>query len=142
MIERIIETEADRIDAARFIQNRAVPFTLRFYEGKKRSLKQNDLSWKWYSEAAEQLGEYSVDDYHAICKLELGVPIMREDDDFRAAYDEVLRPLSYEKKIKAMGSTLNFPVTSLMTTKQKSRYLDAVFSRFHGQGVKLTEPEQ
>jgi hypothetical protein len=142
MIERIIETSKDSTLLANLLSAKEKPYTVRIYEGKKRSNPQNRLQWKWYSEAARDLGEDTADGYHAYCKLHFGVPIMRENDEFRAAYNRVLRGLTYEQKLEAMGAVLDFPVTRLMTTKQKTRYLDAVFSHFYGLGVQLTEPEE
>ena len=76
------------------------------------------------------------------CKLHHGVPILRnENDAFKQAYDQVIRPLSYEDKLKTMMVPLDMPVTRIMTTDQKTRYLDAIAQGFLEQGVALTEPE-
>jgi len=94
------------------------------------------------NEAAEQLGEYTADEYQAICKLELGVPILRgEDEDFRDLYDRLIRPLPYETKLEVMGHKFDFKVTSRMKTGQMKRYMDDVYSYFTGLGVRLTDPE-
>jgi hypothetical protein len=111
-------------------------------QGAPRSTLQNQLSWKWYQEAAEQLQEYTPDEYRAWCKLHIGVPILRgEDNEYREAYDLVIKPLSYERKMALMGEPLSYPVTSMMSTKQFTLYLDRVYAHFTGLGVRLTEPD-
>ena len=85
-----------------------------------------------------QLKEDTAEGYHAYCKLHYGVPILREDEDFREAYDEVLKPLTYEQKLKAMAAPLDFPVTRMMTIHQLARYMDEIYRHFTGLGVRLT----
>ena len=91
-------------------------------EEEARTLAQNNLSHKWYEILAKQLKEETAAGWKRFCKLHYGVPILRaENKKFRASYDEVIRPLPYEQKIKAMDI---LPVTSIMTTKQLSQYLE------------------
>lgn len=108
----------------------------------KRSLDQNRLQHMWYREAAEQLKEYTADGYRSICKLTLGVPILRvENDEFKRDYDEMIRPLNYEQKIRMMTVPFDFRVTSRMSVMQKKDFLDAQFVYLTGLGAKLTEPD-
>jgi hypothetical protein len=104
-----------------------------------RSDKQNRLSHAWYAELALNLKEHSALGYKNFCKLHFGVPILRaEDDEFRYSYDKVIRPLSYEQKIEVMNI---LPVTSIMTTKQLTQYLDAMKASFYNkQGYDLKYP--
>jgi len=39
-----------------------------------------------------------------------------------------------------MKEPLDFPVTRLMTTKQKAHYLDALYQHWSEQGIILTDP--
>lgn len=117
------------------------PFQLIIKFGKKRTLEQNALVWKWMGEAAAHFGDRTANELHAYCKLHFGVPILREGDDFREAYDTVLKPLSYENKLKAMAPPLDFPITRLMSVEQLSRFLDDVYQHLTEQGVNLTIPE-
>jgi len=95
----------------------------------------------WLNEAAEQLGEYTAEEYRAYCKLHFGVPIMRmESDEFMESYDRIIKPHSYEDKLEMMAVPLDFPVTRLMTTKQLTQYLDAMHDHFTMLGVQLTQP--
>jgi len=104
-----------------------------------RSLDQNRLQHMWYREAAEQLKEYTALEYRQICKLTLGIPILRgEDYEFQQLYDKTVKPLTYEDKIALMDW---FPVTSLMTKMQKKDFLDAQYVYLTGLGARLTEPD-
>lgn len=109
---------------------------------KKRSVKQNRLQRLWMNEAADQLKEFTAEEYRGYCKLHFGVPILRsENNEFKEAYDRVIRPLSYDKKILCMCVPLDFPVTRMMTTKQLATYLDSIYLFFTEHGAKLTDPE-
>lgn len=107
--------------------------------GKARSIPQNSISHEWYSQVSRELREDTPLSVKCFCKLTMGVPIMRaEDEEFRKLYDLVIRPLSYEKKLEAMKV---WPVTSLMTKPQLSQYLTAMQEAYAGR-VQLEFPEQ
>jgi hypothetical protein len=142
MVTRVLRSVADRDDAWKLVESYGLPCTLNVKKGKDRSTEQNRLQRLWLNEAADQLGQ-SAEELRAYCKLHFGVPILRnEDEDFRAAYDRVIRPHSYEDKLCMMAIPLDFPVSRLMTTGQHKRYLDDVYGHFTAQGVKLTEPDE
>lgn len=106
--------------------------------GKDRSLNQNNLTHAWYEQLSRELREDDVIGWKCFCKLHFGVPILRaEDDEFREAYDSVIKPLSYEKKLLAMKM---LPVTSEMTKAQLSTYAEAMQAHFIQQGVRLEFP--
>lgn len=108
--------------------------------GKDRSLPQNALSHAWYAQLARELREDDELGWKCYCKLHHGVPILRaEDAEFREAYDAVIKPLSYEKKLIAMR---HWPVTSLMTKEQLSKYAELVQADFRSRGVLLEFPDQ
>jgi len=89
-----------------------------------RSILQNNLSHSWYAELEANIKEDDALGYKAFCKLHFGVPILRaENEEFRLAYDTSIKPLSYEAKLAIMKI---LPVTSLMDTKQLTKYLDAM----------------
>lgn len=103
--------------------------------GKARSSQQNSFSHAWYGQMALELREDDAAGWKAYSKLHHGVPILRaEDEDFRAAYDQAIKPLAYEDKLAVMRF---WPVTSLMTKKQLSAYADAVQADFAKRGVYL-----
>lgn len=137
----IVKTEADKADMIRVLKNRKPPFTMSITKGVKRTNEQNRLQRKWLSEAAEQ-GDHTAEEYRAYCKLHIGVPILRlENDFFRERYDEIIKPLPYETKLAMMAEPFDFPVTRLMSTKQKKHYLDAMYIHFRGLGFILTDPD-
>jgi hypothetical protein len=101
---------------------------------KKRSDLQNETTHVWYQQIANQLDSDDALGWKCYCKLHHGVPIMREVEDFRKVYDEVIKGLSYEKKLEIMKI---LPVTSLMNTKQLCAYSEAVQADFMTKGVIL-----
>ena len=107
--------------------------------GKDRSLPQNSITHAWYAQIARELREDSEMGWKCYCKLHHGVPILRlADEEFRATYDRVIKPLSYENKLEAMKV---WPVSSLMTKAQLSEYAEAVQADFARRGVVLKFPE-
>lgn len=138
MPSRTIRTDAQFEAVGRLLSGLQKPFTLSWKAGEDRSQNQNKTMWMWAGEAAAQLGDRTADEIQREWKLTLGVPILRsEDADFRAFYDEALRPRTYEQKLAAMRY---FPVTSIMTVPQMTAFLDAVYQQCVEQGIALTVP--
>lgn len=109
-------------------------------EGKGRSVEQNAVMHGWFGQVARELREYDARGVKRFCKLHFGVPILRaEDDDFRAAYDRVIRPLPYDDKLVAMDI---LPVTSAMTTIQLDRCMTDIQDHYRKQGVALVYPKE
>jgi hypothetical protein len=105
-----------------------------------RTYLQNKLSHAWYAEIAEFDTSDKAEGWKCYCKLHHGVLIMRRDDaEFRQVYDEAIKGLSYEKKLKIMRI---LPVTSLMNTAQLSEYLEAVRDDFNAKGANLRFPDE
>jgi len=141
MTTRFLETDADRRLLIRFIEEQPLPLTVSLSKGGKRTLRQNKLQRLWMGEIAEQLGDQTAEEVRGYCKLTIGVPILRaENDAFRERYDAIIRPLPYEQKLAMMMEPLDFPITRLMTTKQATAYLDGVHRHFSAKGIVLTDP--
>ena len=139
MVTRNVKNTDDLALLKVYLDGRKRPFTVDIADGRDRSSEQNRLAFKWYVEISDQTGE-DREDVRARCKLEIGVPILREAHErFRKTYDRVVRPLSYEDKIDLIKVT-DLPVTRLMNVEQMSRYLDIVFRRHAEVGVVLTIP--
>lgn len=139
MTTRPIKNEADLKLLTIYLEQRKRPFTVEVTDGRDRSAEQNRLSQKWYSEIAEQTGE-DREEVRARCKLEIGVPIMREaSDKFRATYDRLIRPLDYADKLALIRDT-DMPVTRLMNVGQMTEFMDAVFQKHAEFGIALTVP--
>lgn len=140
MTQRVVKNADDLKLLTVYLEQRKRPFTVDIADGRDRSSEQNRLAQKWFTEIAEQTGE-GRDDVRARCKLEIGVPIMREaSDKFRATYDRLIRPLDYADKLALIRDT-DMPVTRLMNVGQMTEFMDAVFQRHAEFGIVLTVPE-
>ncbi len=139
MPHRTIENEGDLVGLVRLFETLGYPFTAEWTKGRDRSCDQNALMWLWATEAASQLGDRTPDEIQREWKLRFGVPILREDSaDFRALYDQAIKPLPYELKVRAMEF---IPVTSEMKVRQMVRFLDTVERECLTNGIVLTAPD-
>ena len=140
MTTRFLETDHDRRMLIRFLEDQPLPVTVSLTKGGKRSLRQNKLQRLWINEIAEQLADQSPEEVRGYCKLTIGVPILRaENETFRERYDAIVRPLPYEQKLALMMEPLDFPISRLMTTKQATAYLDGIHRHFSEKGIVLTD---
>ncbi len=139
MVQRIVKNSDDLALLKVYLDGRKRPFTVEITEGRDRSTEQNRLAFKWYKEISDQTGE-EIEDVRARCKLEIGVPILRDaHEQFRKTYDRLIRPLAYPEKLALIRDT-EMPVTRLMNVEQMSRFMDIVFRRHVEIGVVLTIP--
>ena len=139
---RVITSELDRQHVMQLIENQKLPFTIDITKGKRRSVEQNRLQRVWLNEISEQLGDQTPEEVRGYCKLTLGVPILRaENEGFREKYDTHVKGLPYETKVAIMMEPLDLPVTRLMTTEQKARYLDLICHHFGQRGIVLAAHE-
>lgn len=107
-----------------------------------RSAEQNRLAFEWYKHVAGHFGDRTVEEVRAQMKLEIGVPILRRDDEgLRELYDKYLKPLPYEAKL-ALIEKLDIPVTRNMNVPQMTEYLDTMHRYWAQQGVVLPLPEE
>lgn len=105
-----------------------------------RSLDQNAMSFALYKQIASQLDDQSIIDIRSECKLTVGVLLLRNaNPSFKAFYDKGLRHLTHEEKLDAM---VFVPVTSLMSKKVFSEYLDEVIRKYSRQGLVLINPSE
>lgn len=104
-----------------------------------RSDAQNAISHAWYRQIANEIEGITALTAKCVSKLHCGVPLLRaESDDFRQRYDNLIKNrFNYEEKIKLMEW---FPVTSLMTVKQMSEYLERVIEYWAAANVTLEFP--
>jgi hypothetical protein len=141
MTTRVVKNEADREGLVRLLQAREMPFTVEIVKGKRRSVDQNRLQRRFLNEIAEQTGQ-TPEEVRAYCKLTIGVPILRSESEmFAQKYDQHIRRLPYETKLALMAEPFDFPVTRLMSTAQKTRFLDEIVRHFGEQGVVLPVQE-
>ena len=109
--------------------------------GRDRSTEQNRLWQAMYKRISEMTGQGSPKEVWAYCKLMIGVPILRRDDErFAAGYDRYFSHLSFEEQLFLMGANPlfgpdGFPVTRLFGTRQGSEYTDAIADYYAPKGV-------
>ncbi|WP_144938409.1 hypothetical protein [Pseudomonas alabamensis] len=109
--------------------------------GKDRTLDQNALWFAFYKRIAEMTQIGDAADARRYCKLHIGVQILlNEDEEFQRAWYRVMRHLTYEEKLAAMGGCKLFgpdgmPVTSLFNRAQGVAYTDRILAEFTAKGV-------
>ena len=108
--------------------------------GDKRSGQQNRISHAWYNEVSAQKGDISPTEVKSYSKRFCGVPILyTESEEFASSIN---RLKAYNMSEADKNDLFKwFPVTSLMTPKQKSEYLESVQRHWARQGVFLAFPD-
>jgi hypothetical protein len=125
-----------------FLAQAPLPYVVTFTAGEEgRRIAQNRMAFEIYKQVAQRLDGHTVEDVRAVTKLHCGIPIMREDDDFREKYDRIVRPLPYETKLQLMVDPFDFSVTRLMTVKQMSRFVTDALAYWDRAGVSVMLPE-
>lgn len=129
------------IDAlAALLKGRKLPLTVSWSQGASLSNQQRRLSFRWYGDISRQLGDVDTETVRADCKVTFGVPILSADSDaFRDDWESGIGQFGYEGQRRVV-KTMQVPVTSLMTVKQMTAYLDAIH-RTYSRQVRLTDPE-
>lgn len=105
-----------------------------------RTLDQNSLIYAWYSDIAKARGDMTALNARCMSKYWCGLPIlMTESEVFRDRWDRLIRnTFEYEQKLELMEW---FPVSSLMSKKQLSQYLERMHEYWGKNGVQLEWPE-
>jgi len=102
-----------------------------------RSLKQNRLSFLWYSYRGKENGNGKIHERNH-CKLHYGKDILlRDDPDFATFFHAAITPLPYLDQLDAMEYV---PVTSLMNMHQFAEYLNEVDQQSASRGIVLPQP--
>ena len=123
------------------LRGRKLPLTVSWAQGASRTSAQNRLAQRWFTDIATQLGDQTHEDVRAECKLKIGVPILRaENEAFRVSYDRTMKHLPYEDKLAAIKA-FDLPVTRLMLVKQMTAFMDEMQRHWTGHGIRLTDPE-
>jgi hypothetical protein len=134
--------EPAHVDAlAAMLRGRKLPITVSWAQGAPRTDAQNRLAQRWFTDISRQLGDTTHEEVRAMCKLTIGVPILRaENEAFRLSYDRVMKHLPYAEKLAAIQA-LDLPVTRLMSLPQMTAFMDQMQRTWGAQGVRLTDPE-
>ena len=138
MPARILRTDQDRAGWVRFLEAQDLPLTVSAVKGAKRSSPQNATLHKWFGQIADEYGD-STAAIKAECKLRFGLPIMEaERPEWVAEWQPLYGPLHYRMRVKLFEC---IPMTSLMTVKQMSAFMDAIQREYRAQGIALIDPE-
>jgi hypothetical protein len=109
--------------------------------GRDRSAEQNKLWQGMYKRVSQTIEQGSPVEVWAYCKLMLGVPILRRDDErFSAGWERYFADRTYGEQLFLMGANPlfgpdGFPVTRLFGTKQGREYTDAIADHYAAKGV-------
>lgn len=127
--------------AERLGQRVKYPATVTVTNGAPRRSRQNRLAHVWFSDISRQLGDQTPEEVRAFCKMTLGVPVLRaENEAFRLSYDNAVKALPYQVKLEAIQH-LDIPVTRMMTLKQMTAFMTEMNVYWSGRGLRLTDPE-
>lgn len=138
MPSRILRTDQDRAAWVRYLEAQEMPLTVSAVKGAKRSDPQNATLHKWFSQIATEYGD-SAAAIKAECKLVYGLPIMEaERPEWVAEWQPLYGPLPYAQRRKLFEC---IPMTSKMTVRQMSAFMDAIQREYRAQGVDLIDPE-
>lgn len=141
MPTKVIREPAHVIALANLLAGCKLPITITWTQGAARSHAQNRLAQRWFTDIATQLGDRTHEDVRAECKLTIGVPILRaENEAFRLSYDRIMKHLPYEAKLEAVKA-FDLPVTRIMSSAQMTAFMDEMQRRWSAQGIRLTDPQ-
>ena len=108
----------------------------------RRKAAQSNLSFAWYKDAARQKVDMTAADIRAYCKLHIGVAIRQESEDFRQEYNaKIKNRYSYEEKLEMMLPPWELPITSKMSVKQMTTYLNEMDRIFSEHGIILPKSD-
>jgi hypothetical protein len=137
-----VRDPSDLIPALAFIGQAQPPYVITFKAGEEsRRDQQNRFAFEAYAQIAAILGDRTPNDVRAETKLHCGIAIMRQDDDFRAKYDAMIRPLPYETKLAMMIEPFDFAVTRLMTVRQMTAYISQMLTYWDERGASVMVPD-
>ena len=107
----------------------------------KRSVPQNSMFQALYRQVATQKGDESVDEIRSYCRYTFGLTILCGDDPEYAALlkASIRSDITYEMKL---AITDQLDVTSAMSTKQGTEYIDRIIRHYSQQGLCLTHPSE
>lgn len=101
--------------------------------GMDRSLDQNSMAFELYTHIADWFYGKDVEHARAECKLDIGLPILRRDDEhLNDLCGRTIDPLSREDQL-AFIKTMS--VTSDMSRGQATEYINRVMDTYSAQGL-------
>lgn len=137
---RVIQSPDDYGRLQAFLANMPMPYTLTVSQGKGRTLSQNSLLHKWFGEIAKQRGDMSMTDIKGQAHRKFGLAIRLRDEQFAYVWRRCSLGMNYEQQCKLLASGI-LSVSSAMTVKELTEYMDAMAADYRAEGVFLTDPE-
>lgn len=138
MPSRIIHTSGDMDSLMLFLSRQALPVTVSYVKGAKRTNPQNSTVHMWFGQIAKETGQ-SQGEAKAECKLRYGLPIMERDNAaWVAKWHPLYASLPYDRRLLLFEV---IPVTSAMTTRQLAEMMDAMQRDYRAQGIPLVDPD-
>jgi hypothetical protein len=105
-----------------------------------RTSQQNRTLHMWFGEIARQSDDLDATEIKGMCHRRWGLAIRLRDPQFAWVWKHSGENLNYEQQCSLLASgVLN--VSSGMTMKELSEYLDGMSRYFRSNGYRLTDPE-
>lgn len=140
MTKRHCMTKEDAEKVAGYLVGLPLPFSVSIGEGEKRTLSQNALLHKWFGEIAAQRGDVDAHHVKGECHRKWGLTIRLRDEAFAYVWKRTGAGLTFEQQRNFLASgVLN--VSSAMTTKELTEYMDAMERDYRSRGFRLTDPD-
>jgi hypothetical protein len=121
--------------AQRLVRNLAglpLPFTVTVTEGEiKRTTAQNALIHQWFGQIAKHRGDCTMLDVKGECHHRWGLPIKMRYVQFAWIWERTGAHLDYEKQCAFLACP-EIKVSSAMTVKELSEYMDAMQAHYRG----------
>lgn len=140
MSKRYCITQEDAASLSEYLVGLPLPFSVSIGGGLTRTKSQNALLHKWYGEIAAQLGDTDAHQVKGECHRKWGLTIRLRDEVFAFVWKRSAVGLNYEQECKFLASgALN--VSSAMSPKELTEYMDAMSREYRLRGFFLTDPE-
>lgn len=138
---RTIHTDEDWTKFLAFMGDMHPPYRITVMKGEGRSLDQNALLHLWLGEIATQSPDMNLIDIKGQCHRKYGLPIRLQDPQFAWVWERTGAKMNYEQQCAFLVSGV-MNVSSGMTTKQLTEYLDAMEKDYRAKGFRLTDPKE
>jgi hypothetical protein len=104
-----------------------------------RTMNQNALLHKWFGQIAKQQDE-TASAVKGYCHRHFGLPIRLRNPQFAWVWKHSGESLNYEQQCSLLASGV-LRISSGMTTKELSEYMDEIEQHYRPKGVHLVQPD-
>ena len=118
------------------VPSTSFPFTVDIVKGKHAARNRTGFRWLWIERGRRAIGrpDISGDARRLQAALQASDPALRKRNLSGGCSDSMVRPLPFKTKLALMCEPFDMAVTRLMTTAQKTQYLDTMSRWFLSQG--------